>query len=75
MFCCLDAAVFNKRSGEPMAKTLSSFFSEILVNNICELDSYTCKGEKDTQNVTLGETPETILKLYSQADRPICYSG
>lgn len=57
-----------------MAKTMSSVFSEIFVNNLFELDSYACKCEKDTQNVIPGEPPETTLKLYSQEDHPIHFS-
>lgn len=32
-----------------MSKAVSSVFSEIFVNNLFELDSYTCKCEKDTK--------------------------
>ena len=57
-----------------MEKAMSSVFSEIFVNNLFELDSYSCKCEKDTNNIIPGEPPETTLKLYSLADKPIHFS-
>lgn len=57
-----------------MSKGVSSVFSEIFVNNLFELSSYACKCEKDTKNMVPGEPPETTLKMYSLADKPIHFS-
>lgn len=57
-----------------MGKALSSVFSEIFVNNLFELDSYACGCEKDTKNIVPGKPPETTLKLYALADKPIHFS-
>lgn len=57
-----------------MSGIMSSVFSEILINNLFELDSYACKCEKDTKNMVPGEPPETTLKMYSLPDHPIHFS-
>lgn len=57
-----------------MSTPVSSVFSEIFVNNLFELDSHACKCEKDIKNVVPGESPETILKMYSLPNCPIHFA-
>ena len=45
-----------------MAKKIS----ELFMNSLFEYDSYTCKFEKDIENVAPDQPPRTTLKLIAQ---------
>lgn len=48
--------------------------SELFMNSLFEYDSYSCKFEKDIENVAPGQPPRTTLKLIAQHDQPIHFS-
>ena len=50
-----------------MAKKIS----ELFMNSLFEYDSYTCKFEKDIENVAPDQPPRTTLKLIAQHNQPI----
>ena len=53
-----------------MAKKIS----ELFMNSLFEYDSYTCKFEKDIENVAPDQPPRTTLKLIAQHNQPIHFS-
>ena len=53
-----------------MAKKIS----ELFMNSLFEYDSYTCKFEKDIENVAPDQPPRTTLKLIAQHNHTIHFS-
>ena len=53
-----------------MAKKIFDSF----MSSLFEYDSYTCKFEKDIENVAPGQPPRTTLKLTARQDQPIHFS-
>lgn len=49
-------------------------FLDGFMSSLFEYDSYTCKFEKDIENVAPGQPPRTTLKLIAQQDQPIHFS-
>lgn len=56
-----------------MAKMAKNFL-ETFFSSPFEYSGYACKFERDTENVTPGESPRITLKLFGQRDKPVHFS-